>query len=102
MLCRWIDDEINVLSSHFPVSVNNVRSPLSITKRKKERKKSVDIIDLDLIEERRRRRKIFPSFVPLLLLKRERRLIITCRIGAAERQVRTDIYTHTYIRKSED
>ncbi len=67
MLCRWIDDEINVLSSHFPVSVNSVGSPLSITKRKKkERKKSVDIIDLDLIEERRRRRrkKSFPLSFP--------------------------------------
>ena len=65
-----MDDEINVLSSYFPVSVNNVRSSLNITrKRRRKRKKSVDIIDLDLIEERRR--KIFPSFVPLLL-KRER------------------------------
>ena len=98
MLCRWMNDEINVLSSHFPVSVNNVRSPLSIAKRKK-RKTSVDIIDLDLIEERKRRKKsLLLSFVPLLLFSRERRLIITCRRGAAERQVHTDIYMHTYIR----
>ncbi len=67
--------------------------------REKKRKKSVDIIDLDLIEEKRRRKKSFPLSFPYFF-SRERRLIITCRIGAAERQVRTDIYT--YIRKSED
>jgi len=96
-----MDDEINVLSSHFPVSVNNVRSPWSIAKRKK-RKKSVDIIDLDLIEERRRK-KSFPLSFPYFF-SRERRLIISCRIGAAERQVRTDIYIyiHIHTRKSED
>jgi hypothetical protein len=37
MLCRWMNDEINVLSSHFPVSVNNVHSPLSIAKREKKK-----------------------------------------------------------------
>jgi hypothetical protein len=106
MLCRWMNDEINVLSSHFPVSVNNVRSLLSIAKRKKKRKKSVDIINLDLIEERtrtrRRRKKSFPlSFPYFFSREKERRLIITCRIGAAERQVRIDIYIHTQVERLE-
>lgn len=92
MLCRWIDDEINVLSSHFPVSVNNVRSSLNTAQRKRKRKKSVDIIDLDLIEERRRKKSnlfLFRSSTPQ---ERERGLIITSSVGAAERQVGIYIY----------
>ncbi len=97
-----MNDEINVLSSHFPVSVNNVRSPLSIAKKeRKRRKKSVDIIDLDLIEERRRRKKSFPLSFPYFFSRERRRLIITCRIGAAERQVRTDIYIYTQVGRLE-
>lgn len=38
MLRRWMNDEINVLSSHFPVSVNSIQSPLSISKRQRRRR----------------------------------------------------------------
>jgi hypothetical protein len=94
-----MNDEINVLSSHFPVSVNNVHSPLSIAKREKKRKTSVDIIDLDLIEERRRRKKSFPlSF--LYFFSREREGLLLLVVEAPPRDKCVQIYI--YIRKSGD